>query len=161
MNRSIAVLAILALGLSPVMAQDAPAVPTTPAPADVVVAPAAPIPVTPKQTNLLTGFYATLAVIEICDVPVDEAVKAGMAGDQKRLEASVNLDAPSAAKAYATVKADVIKTNPDCAEGSTDRASVDAVTAIYASAAASRAAAGAPAAGGAVDTTAAPIVPAQ
>lgn len=156
MNRSLAVLAVLALGLGPALAQDAPAL-TTPAPTDVVVAPAAPIPTTPKQANLLTGFYATLAVIEICAIPVDEAVKTGMAGDQKRLEASVNLDAPNAAKAYDAVKSDVVKTNPDCAEGSADRASVDAVTAIYAAAAASKDAATAPASAAA----AAPAAPAN
>ena len=158
MNRSLAILAVLALGLGPAMAQDAPAPLTTPAPADVVVAPAAAIPTTPKQANLLTGFYATLAVIDICAVPVSDAIKAGMAGDQKRLETSVGLDAASAATAYDKVKADVVKAKPDCTDGSADRASVDAVTGIYAAAEASKAAAAA-----APDATAptAPIVPAQ
>tara|TARA_R110002020_G_scaffold76359_8_gene193552 strand:+ start:440 stop:925 length:486 start_codon:yes stop_codon:yes gene_type:complete len=140
MNRTIAVLAVLALGLNSAMAQDvAPAAPAAapaaPAATDIVVDPAAAIPTAPKQANLLTGFYATLAVIDICAIPVADDVKAGMAGDQKRLEASVGLDEASAAKAYAEVKTDVEKTTPDCAEGSADRASVDAVTGIYAAAA--------------------------
>ncbi|MDP2780753.1 hypothetical protein [Devosia sp.] len=136
MFRSLAVLSVLALGLNPALAQDAPApapaAPAVPAATDIVVDPAATLSSAPKQDELLTGFYATMAVIEICALPVPEQIKAGMAGDQKRLEASVGLDEVSAMTAYAKVRADVEATAPDCAEGSPDRASVDAVTAFYA-----------------------------
>lgn len=141
MFRSLAVLAVLALGLNTAMAQDAAPATNDAAPAkndaapaatDIVVNPAAPIAITPKQTNLLTGFYATLAVIEICAINIPDDIKSGMAGDQKRLEASLGLDAAGATQAYAKVRADVEKTTPDCTEGSLDRTSVDDVTAIYA-----------------------------
>ncbi|MGV8831546.1 MAG: hypothetical protein ACOH2N_06180 [Devosia sp.] len=138
MIRSLAVIALLALGLNSAMAQDAAPVPA-PAPADIAIEPAASIPATPKQTNLLTGFYATLAVIEICDINIPDDVSAGMAGDQKRLETSVGLDQASATEAYAKVKAEVTQTAPDCTQGSPDLASVDAVTAIYAKASAAAA----------------------
>ncbi|MET3927166.1 hypothetical protein [Devosia sp. 2618] len=130
MIRPLAVLAISVLSLGAVMAQEAPL--TTPAPADVVIDPAASVNTTPKQANMLTGFYATQAVIEICQLPIDPAVKAGMDADRQRLETALAMDASTAATAYTDVKADVEKTTPDCADGSTDRAGVDAVTAIYA-----------------------------
>lgn len=162
--------ALLGLGFGAAQAQEAaPAVPAATdapaAPANVVIDPAADVSKASKQSSLLTGFYATQAVIELCALPVDDAIKTGMAGDLRRLEASVGLDEASGATAYAKVKADVEKTKPDCAEGSTDRASVDAVTAIYAEAAAKAAAAQAAAAAGGtaapVDPTVAPAVPAQ
>lgn len=142
MIRSFAVLAVLALGLNTAMAQDvAPAPLAPPAPADVVIDPAAPIPATSKQNDLMTGFFATMAVIEICAIDVPQAIKDGMTGDQKRLEASVGLDDNTAALAYSKVKSAVQKTNPDCTPGSADLASVEAVTKIYADAAAKTAAA--------------------
>jgi len=134
MNRPFAVLAVLALGLGVSVAQEAatPAAPAAPAPADIVIDPAASLNTTPKQANMLTGFYATQAVIELCSVTIEPDIAAGMAADRTRLETALGLDAAKAASAYAQVKADVEKTSPDCAEGSPDRLSVDAVTAIYA-----------------------------
>jgi hypothetical protein len=129
MIRSIAVLALFAAGLGTATAQETPAAPS--APADVVVNPAAPIDATPKQANLLTGMYATKAVIEICNISLEDGIINGMNVDQKRLETSLAMDVPTAEKAYAQVKADVEKTTPDCAEGSADRAGVDAVANIY------------------------------
>lgn len=130
MIRPLAALAFLAIGLGAATAQDA--LPAQPAPSDIVVDPAAPIDTTPKQANLLTGLYATRAVIELCSVTVAENVLAGIDIDQKRLETGLGMDAATAEKAYAQVKSDVEKTTPDCAEGSPDRISVDAVTSIYA-----------------------------
>ncbi|WP_137150208.1 hypothetical protein [Devosia sp. FKR38] len=159
---SLAFLALLGLGHAAAQAQEAtPAAPAaTEAPANVVIDPAADVSKSPKQSSLLTGFYATQAVIELCALPVDEAIKTGMAGDLRRLEASVGLDEASGATAYAKVKADVEKTKPDCAEGSADRASVEAVTAIYAEAAAKAAAAQA-AAGAVAPVDPAAVTPAQ
>ncbi|WP_224704876.1 hypothetical protein [Devosia aquimaris] len=160
----LALVALFGLCLGAAQAQEAAPAAAPEAPANVVIDPAADVSKAPKQSNLLTGFYATQAVIEICALPIDDAVKTGMAGDLKRLETSVGLDDASAATAYAKVKADVEKTQPDCAEGSADRASVDAVTAIYAEAAAKAAAATAAAAAGTavpVDPAAVPATPAQ
>ena len=72
MIRSIAVLAFLAAGLGAAHAQETTVTP--PAPADVVVNPAAPINATPKQANLLTGMYATKAVIELCAMTLEEGI---------------------------------------------------------------------------------------
>ena len=147
MFRSLAMLPVLALGLTSALAQEtAPATPaapaplTQPAPADVVIEPAAPIGATTKQDDLMTGFFATMAVIEICAIEVPAAIKDGMTGDQKRLEASVGLDANTAAIAYSKVKSAVQQTAPDCTPGSADLASVEAVTKIYADAATEKAA---------------------
>lgn len=154
MIRPLAALAFIALGLGAAAAQDAlPAQPATP---EIVVDPTATIDATPKNANLLTGLYATKAVIELCTVSVPESILAGIAADQARLETSLGMDASTATAAYAQVKGDVEKTSPDCAEGSTDRISVDAVTAIYAAQAAA-----APPAGAAPADPAAPAVPAQ
>ncbi|MCS6762567.1 MAG: hypothetical protein MO846_11900 [Candidatus Devosia symbiotica] len=132
MIRSLAVLTVLALSLNPAMAQDA-----TPATApDIVVDPAAPIPAISKQNDLMTGFFATMAVIKICAIDVPQAIKDSMSGDQTRLEASVGLNANTAALAYSKIKSAVEKTNPDCTPGSADLASVEAVSKIYADAAA-------------------------
>jgi len=113
------------------------------------------------RTDMMTGFYATLAVIDICAVTVAPDVVAGMATDRARLETATGLDAAAAAEAYAEVRADVEKTAPDCAAGSADLASVEAVTAIYAEAAAQAAAQPAvpPAGEGTLNTT--PVPPAQ
>ncbi|WP_332686945.1 hypothetical protein [Devosia sp.] len=158
MIRPLAALAVLALLTGTAVAQDA--APTPPAvPADIVIDPAASIDTTPKQANMLTGFYATQAVIELCAVPIEPAIAEGMAADRMRLETALSMDAVSAATAYGLVKADVEKTTPDCTEGSPDRLSVDAVTAIYADQAA--AAPAADAAPAAAADPAAPAVPAQ
>ncbi|MBE0577961.1 hypothetical protein [Devosia sp.] len=128
MIRPLAALAVLALISGAAVAQEA--APTT-AP-EIVIDPAASLNTTPKQANMLTGFYATQAVIELCAVSIEPNIAEGMAADRARLETALSMDATAAAAAYAQVKADVEKTQPDCAEGSTDRAGVDAVTAIYA-----------------------------
>ena len=130
MIRFAAATLVLAAGLGAAAAQDAlPAQPTAP---EIVIDPAAPIDATPKQANLLTGLYATRAVIELCAVSVEPAVLAGMDADQARLQTGLGMDEATSTQAYAQVKADVEKTQPDCAEGSPDRTSVDAVTSIYA-----------------------------
>ena len=129
MIRSIAALAVFAALTGAVAAQEAaPAVPAAP---EIVIDPAAAIDTTPKQANMLTGFYATQAVIEICAVEIEADVAAGMAADRGRLETALSMDTPTAEQAYAKVKADVEKTAPDCTDGSPDRIGVDAVTAIY------------------------------
>jgi hypothetical protein len=127
MIRPLAVFAALAFTFGTAIAQEAaPA-----APADIVIDPAASLNTTPKQANMLTGFYATLAVIEICAVTIEPDVTTGMEADRKRLETALGMDPTMAATAYGQVKADVEKTSPDCTEGSADRRGVDAVTAIY------------------------------
>jgi hypothetical protein len=128
MIRPLVALAVLALMSGVSTAQEA-APATAP---EIVVDPAAAIDTTPKQANMLTGFYATQAVIELCSVAIEPNIAEGMAADRARLETALSMDAPTAAAAYAQVKADVEKTTPDCADGSPDRAGVDAVTAIYA-----------------------------
>ncbi len=132
MIRPILALGFLAAGLSVALAQEVAPAPAT---SNVVVDPAAAIDATPKQANLLTGMYATKAVMEICAISFEEGVINGMNADQKRLETSLAMDAPTAEKAYAEVKADVEKTAPDCAEGSPDRVGVEAVANIYKSSA--------------------------
>lgn len=122
---------VLAAGLGATAAQEAPALPAQPAAPEIVIDPGAAVATTPKQANLLTGLYATRAVIEICAVTVDPAALAGMDADQARLQTGLGMDAETATKAFAQVKADVESTSPDCAEGSPDRQSVEAVTAIY------------------------------
>ena len=129
----------LAAGLLALLATAATAQEATPpaAPAEIVIDPAANTAQPSKSTSLLTGLYATQATIELCAITVDPAIAAGMAADRQRLELSVSLDTPSAANAYAKVKADVERVGVDCAEGSPDRQSVDAVMAVYAQLAAS------------------------
>ncbi|MCR6670993.1 hypothetical protein [Devosia ginsengisoli] len=153
MIRPLAVFAALALTLGTSAAQEI-APPATP---DIVVDPAATLNTTPKQANMLTGFYATLAVIDICAVTIEPDITAGMEADRKRLETALGMDPAMAATAYDQVKADVEKTAPDCTEGSEDRRGVDAVTAIYATPATSAPAA--PPAG--TVTTEPPATPAQ
>ncbi|MHA6730165.1 hypothetical protein [Devosia sp. A369] len=131
MIRPLAALTILALSLGPVLAQ--PVAPAAPAATpDVVIDPAAKLNTSPKQANMLTGFYATQAVIELCAIALEPNIVTGMAVDRSRLETALGLDVASAGAAYAQVKADVEKTTPDCTDGSPDRLGVDAVTAIYA-----------------------------
>jgi hypothetical protein len=132
MNRSIAALAAFAVLTGAAMAQEAaPATPAPPAASEIVVDPAASLNTAPKQAHMLTGFYATQAVIDICAVTIEPGVAQGMQADRERLETALGMDAPTAEKAFTQVKADVEKTTPDCADGSPDRISVDAVTAIY------------------------------
>ena len=129
MIRPLAAFATLALTLGASVAQEvAPA-----AAPEIVVDPAASLNTTPKQANMLTGFYATLAVIDICAITIAPDVTTGMTADKARLEKALGMDPAMAATAYAQVRADVEKTSPDCAEGSPDRLGVDAVTAIYTS----------------------------
>jgi hypothetical protein len=151
MIRPLLVLGFVAAALNIAVAQETPSVP---APSDVVVNPAAPINATPKQANLLTGMYATKAVIEICAISLEDGVLNGMDVDQKRLETSLAMDAPTAEKAYAQVKADVEKTTPDCAEGSADRLGVEAVADIYKSSTTTSSPAATPAAPAAGTTSA-------
>jgi hypothetical protein len=128
MIRLPAALAFLAFAAAAPLAQEtAPAAP----PAEVVIDPAANLNTAPKAANMLTGFYATQAVIDICALTLEPAIAEGMAVDRQRLETALSLDVESASKAYAEVKADVEKTAPDCSDGSSDRLGVDAVTAIY------------------------------
>lgn len=151
MIRPLLALGFVAAALNIAVAQETPSVP---APSDVVVNPAAPINATPKQANLLTGMYATKAVIEICAISLEDGVLNGMDVDQKRLETSLAMDAPTAEKAYAQVKADVEKTTPDCAEGSADRLGVEAVADIYKSSTTTSSPAATPAAPAAGTTSA-------
>lgn len=154
MIRPIAALAIFAVLTGGSIAQEAaPAAPAPAAPADVVIDPAASLNTSPKQANMLTGFYATQAVIELCSLTIEKPVLDGMAADRTRLEGALAMDAATGEKAYELVKADVEKTKPDCTDGSTDRISVDAVTAIYK--------AQAPAAGATPAAPATPAVPAE
>ena len=155
-------LALLALSLVPAAAQEAAPTPTQPAAADIAIDPAANV-AQPKQADLLTGLYATRAVIEICSVAVEPAVTDAMAADEERLAAALRLDAAASEEGYATVKASVERTAPDCAEGSADRAGVDAVTSIYATEVArgpAAPAAAAPAAGSATPAASAAPAPA-
>ena len=154
MIRSLAVLAFVSAGLASVTAQEiAPAAPSA---ADITIDPAASLDKSPKQASMLTGLYATRAVIELCSVTVDPKVMAGIEADQTRLETSLGMDTPTGANAYAKVKADVEKTSPDCAAGSTDLTSVDAVVAIYAGQSAAPAAGTAAPTAGTVSTTPSP-----
>lgn len=142
MIRPVTALALMALSLSPAIAQETPAAPA--AAPTVTIDPLASPGKPNKQVDLLTGFYATVATIEICAVTIDPGIKAGMDADQRRLEQSVGLDPARAAEAYTKVKADVEKTSPDCADGSPDRLGVDALTAIYKAQAAASPNGGAP-----------------
>lgn len=157
MIRPLAVFAALAFTLGTSAAQEA-----APAPAaapEIVVDPTASLNTTPKQANMLTGFYATLAVIDICAIAIEPDITTGMEADRKRLETALGMDPATAATAYDQVKADVEKTAPDCTEGSEDRRGVDAVTAIYADAGTPPPAPATPLAG--TVTTPAPAAPAQ
>jgi len=128
MIRPLAALAVLALATGAPLAQEA----TPAAEPEIVVDPMATLNTTPRQANMLTGFYATQAVIDLCAVAIEPQIAEGMQADRLRLEAALGMDAETAQTAYAEVRADVEKTGPDCAEGSADRQGVDAVTAIYA-----------------------------
>ncbi len=130
MIRSFATLAFLLAATGAGFAQEAST--TTPAPTDIQVDPGAAINVMPKQANMLTGIYATQAIIDICAITVPEPVATKMGVDRKRFEAGIGLDATGGAQAYAKIKTNVATTKPDCAEGSPDRTNVEAVLNIYA-----------------------------
>ena len=125
--RTSAALALLALSLLPAAAQEA--TPTQPAAEDIVVDATAAIPGQSKQADLLTGLYATRAVIEICAVQLDASVTDAMAADEQRLETALRLDAPSGDQAYAAVKADVVLAMLVAGTGSS-REGLNAVAAV-------------------------------
>ena len=130
MIRSLAIAAFVLVAASAGYAQEAST--TTPAPTDIRIDPSAAVNVMSKQANMLTGIYATQAVIDICAITVPEPVATRMGNDRKRFEAGVGLDAAGGTEAYEKVKTSVTATTPDCAEGSADRKNVEAVLALYA-----------------------------
>ena len=113
--------ALVGLSLTPALAQDA----------TITIDPLASINTTTKQGQLLTGLYATQATLEICGIDVIEPGVTAMNAHRRQLETELRLDEPSGVKAYEAVKADVEKAGVDCAEGSPDRQSANAVVAIY------------------------------
>ena len=131
MIRPVVAIALTLAGLSAPLAQEvAPA----PAPAEapvISIDPAASIDTSPKQLNLLTGLYATQALIEICAVTVPADVVTKMDRHRLLYETTLGMDTATGTKAYESTKAEVQQTGPDCAEGSTDRKGVDAVVAVY------------------------------
>lgn len=129
MIRPAAAFVLTLAGLGTAFAQEA-----TPVPAEAPVIridPAANIDNSPKQLNLLTGLYATQAVIEICAVTVPEDVVTKMGRQRMAYETALGMDAATGSRAYESTKADVQQTSPDCADGSADRLGVDEVLAIY------------------------------
>lgn len=130
MIRPLAILAVLLATTGAGLAQEAAT--TTPAPTDIQIAPGAAIDVMPKQAKMLTGIYATQAIIDICSITVPEPVATKMGNDRARFEAGIGLDAAGAKEAYDKIKTNVASTSPDCAEGSADRKNVEAVLTIYA-----------------------------
>lgn len=129
MIRPVAAIVMTLASLSAPLAQEAaPAA----APAPVIeIDPSATIDSSPKQLNLLTGLYATQAIIEICAVTVPADVVTRMDRQRLAYEGALGMDASTGTRAYESTKAEVQKTSPDCAEGSPDRQGVDAVLAIY------------------------------
>ena len=75
MIRPLAALAVLTLMSGASIAQEA----APSAAPEIVVDPAASLNTSPKQANMLTGFYATLAVIEICAVSIEPDITAAAA----------------------------------------------------------------------------------
>jgi len=146
MARSPLALAVLlaVVGTTAAFAQAAiPAVPTAPAapaataPAvapEISINPAAGLATSTDPTQLLTGLYATKAVIELCAIEVPAATATAMTADQIRYERKMGWDPATALQAYGGIKTSVESTSPDCAEGSADRQGVDAVLAVYAGA---------------------------
>ncbi|HTM79146.1 MAG TPA: hypothetical protein VL133_16150 [Devosia sp.] len=130
MIRSLAVFAILLTATSTGFAQEAAT--TTPPATDIQVDAGAAVNVMPKQANMLTGIYATQAVIDICAITVPAPVAAKMGNDRSRFESVIGLDATAAAEAYKKIKDNVASTAPDCTEGSPDRKNVEAVLTLYA-----------------------------
>jgi len=130
MIRPLSVLAVLLATTTMGFAQEAST--TTPAATDIQINPSANVNVMPKQADMLTGIYATQAVIDICAITVPEPVAAKMGSDRSRFEALIGLDAAGAVEAYKKIKDSVAATTPDCAEGSADRKNVEAVLTLYA-----------------------------
>lgn len=128
MTRLIAAFALSLFAVAAPLAQEA--TPPVAAP-NIEVDPSAVIDNTPKQLDLLTGLYATQAVIEICAITVPADVNERMTRDRQRYESLLIMDAETASRAYASTKAEVEKTTPDCAEGSVDRQGVEAVLSAY------------------------------
>jgi len=129
MIRPFALAALLLIGTNVAFAQEATT--TTPAPTDIQIDASANVNGMSKQGNMLTGIYATQAVIDICAITVPEQVATRMGNDRKRFETGVGLDATGATEAYAKIKTSVTATAPDCTEGSADRKNVEAVLALY------------------------------
>ena len=121
MSRFALACAFLGLSLPAAFAQDA----------EITIDPLASINTTTRQGQLLTGLYATQATLELCSIDVIEPGVTAMNAHRRQLEAELRLDEASGVKAYAAVKADVEKAGVDCAEGSADRNSANAVVAIY------------------------------
>ncbi|KKB85331.1 hypothetical protein VW29_06690 [Devosia limi DSM 17137] len=137
MARSPLALAVLLalVGTTAAFAQAAaPAAPTVPAAPEISIDPAAGLAAATDSTEVLTGLYATRAVIEICAIEVPEATTTAMTADQIRFERKMGWDPATALQAYGGIKASVQSTNPDCTDGSPDRQGVDAVLSVYAGA---------------------------
>jgi len=145
MARSPLALAVLlaVVGTTAAFAQAAiPAAPAAPvaAPAAPVAAPeisinpAAGLAAATDPTQLLTGLYATKAVIELCAIEIPAATQTAMTADQIRFERKMGWDPATALQAYGGIKTSVESTKPDCTEGSADRQGVDAVLSVYAGA---------------------------
>ncbi|MEO8686252.1 MAG: hypothetical protein ABI414_15600 [Devosia sp.] len=130
MIRPLSILAVLLATTTMGLAQEAST--TTPPATDIQVNPSAAVSTMPKQADMLTGIYATQAVIDICAITVPEPVAAKMGSDRQRFEALIGLDAAGAVEAYKKIKDNVATTTPDCADGSADRKNVEAVLALYA-----------------------------
>ncbi|WP_375452303.1 hypothetical protein [uncultured Devosia sp.] len=127
MIRPLVTLALVLAATTAGLAQEA-----APAPVDIRVDPSAVINAMPKQANMLTGIYATQAVIDICAITVPAPVATRMGNDRVRFEKAMGLDATGSIEAYDRIKASVAGTTPDCAEGSADRQGVEAVLSLYA-----------------------------
>jgi len=121
---------LFALATTASFAQEAT---TPPADSQVTVDPRANVRALPKAVDVLTGLYATLATVELCEIALDPAVEAAVAADRASMEAAAGFDQATGERAYQAVLADVRRTEPDCTEGSPDRVGVDAVTEVYAS----------------------------
>ncbi|SFV38870.1 hypothetical protein SAMN05216456_3661 [Devosia crocina] len=130
MPRLLSALAFLALSLNAAVAQDQ--APQEPAPGQsVTIDPLAKVNSSNRQSELLTGLYATQATIELCGIDVIEPGVTAMAAHRRQLQGELRMDEATGESAYAAIKADVEKAGVDCAEGSTDRTQANAVIAIY------------------------------
>lgn len=138
MARSPLALAVLlaVVGTTAAFAQAAiPAAPAAPVAApEISINPAAGLAAATDPTQLLTGLYATKAVIELCAIEIPAATQTAMTADQIRFERKMGWDPATALQAYGGIKTSVESTKPDCTEGSADRQGVDAVLSVYAGA---------------------------
>lgn len=87
------------------------------------------MPANPR--DLLTGLYATKALIEVCEVSLTAEVSGAMEADEMRFLSQLGLDPQSAQASYGEILAATQTRNPDCAEGSADRAAVSEVVTVY------------------------------